>query len=121
MKLKPCPFCGGEAKRTKFGRKVAYTEIVCSNCDATMRGSHFSAPVERWNTRTSGWIPVSERLPDTYETVLCFDAESNCGYNIGKYEVCNGAMINEKWMWFSQHIKPTHWMSLPTAPQPPED
>ncbi len=50
-KLKPCPFCGGEARITDvFGR----TGIVCKYCFAEMRGYLDMTPEEMtryWNTR----------------------------------------------------------------------
>lgn len=50
-RLKPCPFCGGEARITDvFGRKG----IVCKDCYAEMRGclDMTSDEIARcWNTR----------------------------------------------------------------------
>ena len=50
-RLKPCPFCGGDARITDvFGR----TGIVCEECFAEMRGYLDITPEEMsryWNTR----------------------------------------------------------------------
>ena len=34
IKLKPCPFCGGEAKTEEFIKNFGPTLIECSNCGA---------------------------------------------------------------------------------------
>ncbi len=49
-KLKPCPFCGGEAEYDEdfFGR--AY--IQCSNCEAHLQDKKaYQDCIEAWNTR----------------------------------------------------------------------
>ena len=60
IKLKPCPFCGGEpiisycAKRKDFyGRNIEGTAIACDNCNATIffRSRHLA--IEAWNRRIS--------------------------------------------------------------------
>lgn len=57
MKLKPCPFCGGEAKRMTIGEdepnNAGGDVIVCTRCQAS---SHVEFGrkenlVSRWNTR----------------------------------------------------------------------
>lgn len=74
-KLKPCPFCGGEAnKRIAFpvdsdGMEMNMYIVGCKNCDID-----FSAlwdeerAIELWNRRAEEhnncWIACSERLPE---------------------------------------------------------
>lgn len=53
MKLKPCPFCGGEAKvmkgETIMEEGVEYPPwVYCENCGAS------GSSVEEWNQQTSG-------------------------------------------------------------------
>lgn len=38
-KLKPCPFCGGEAKYIKGSRP----KVMCIKCEAQIVGGHFQA------------------------------------------------------------------------------
>lgn len=49
IKLEPCPFCGGEAKRDG----CAYARISCKKCGASTR--HYvrmSDATRAWNKRT---------------------------------------------------------------------
>jgi hypothetical protein len=48
-KLKPCPFCGGEARPSEQvvpNTDIRYWIAICANCAA-------STPLENWNTRPS--------------------------------------------------------------------
>ena len=62
MELKPCPFCGGKAKKIFIGNdftKKRSIEIKCTNCrikrtDAAIRHNHEwldKIATEAWNTR----------------------------------------------------------------------
>ena len=62
------------------------------------------------------WNSVKDKLPESSCAVLVVDSKLPCGYNNGNYEVCTGNFINGKWMWYSTHVIPTHWMPLPDAP-----
>ena len=59
------------------------------------------------------WIPVTERLPDAGERVLCY-----CRANI--YEVMK-MRTDGDWVYDTNHIYMhsfvTHWMPLPTPPK----
>lgn len=45
--LKPCPFCGGEA-RLSIGR---FAEVVCDECPASTFASGSEPAIAAWNTR----------------------------------------------------------------------
>lgn len=46
-KLKPCPFCGGEAAESPFG-----TWIFCKKCGAMSEAAEtFGATIRKWNRR----------------------------------------------------------------------
>ena len=63
------------------------------------------------------WIPVTERLPDAGERVLCY-----CRANI--YEVMK-MRTDGDWVYDTNHIYMhsfvTHWMPLPKPPKEEED
>lgn len=61
INLKPCPFCGGEAKANNCGAGMYF--IRCNTCGASMGDNFISkaSAVERWNIRTiqlDDYIPV---------------------------------------------------------------
>lgn len=60
-----------------------------------------------------GWIPVSERVPDGSEEVLCakeFDGPGDWRQKVG-YRLAG------KWTVYGASWTPTHWMPLPAAPK----
>ncbi|EPF2286198.1 DUF551 domain-containing protein [Klebsiella oxytoca] len=60
-----------------------------------------------------GWIPVSERMPEGSEEVLCakeFDGPGDWRKKVG-YRLAG------KWTVYGASWTPTHWMPLPAAPQ----
>ena len=55
-KLKPCPFCSGEAHFVRLDRSCYKSAIKCSKCDCTIGGSAFQNNgynAAMWNTRQS--------------------------------------------------------------------
>lgn len=84
--LKPCPFCGGEARITDvFGR----TGIVCKDCFAEMRGYLDMTPEEMtryWNTRKPMDRIVEQLESQCSKTVSigrCNGKTLNIGFNLG--------------------------------------
>ena len=81
IKIKPCPFCGGEARlevhrfwceRTGKFEEGGYS-VQCSENECIAHAGFFTIKeeaIEKWNTRTPtveakpDWIPTSERLPE---------------------------------------------------------
>lgn len=60
-----------------------------------------------------GWIPVSERMPEGSEEVLCtkeFDGPGDWRKKVGYWH-------EGKWVVYGASWTPTHWMPLPAAPQ----
>lgn len=56
-KLKPCPFCGGEATTKKYypydgyqGESAVY-RVYCQNCTANIVGHCLEGLIEHWNRR----------------------------------------------------------------------
>lgn len=59
------------------------------------------------------WIPVSERMPEKADEVLCakeFDGPGDWRQKVGYY-------LAGKWTVYGASWTPTHWMPLPAAPQ----
>ena len=59
------------------------------------------------------WIPVSERIPEGSEEVLCakeFDGPGDWRKKVGYW-------LAGKWTVYGASWTPTHWMPLPAAPQ----
>jgi len=63
-------------------------------------------------TRGSGWIPVSERLPEGSCRVLAWD-----GTRVSEVHFHPRAKQSEQWYSFAGHESPTHWMPLPEPPE----
>lgn len=60
-----------------------------------------------------GWIPVSERMPEGSEEVLCtkeFDGPGDWRKKVGYW-------LAGKWTVYGASWTPTHWMPLPAAPK----
>ena len=54
IKLKPCPFCGGEAKLWFFGNGAWFATCGCGDCDVKPKTFFRSTPQEAaeiWNRR----------------------------------------------------------------------
>lgn len=131
--LLPCPFCGKtdtakittvaececmdnptEWDKTHYG---AVCSFVVGGCGASTGWDHESPEeaAKAWNTRASGWIPCSERMPDAPGIhVMVTD-----GVHIMEslYELIDGEML---WLDNSLDLrfgKVTHWMPLPEMPK----
>ncbi|ECQ8435072.1 DUF551 domain-containing protein [Salmonella enterica] len=59
------------------------------------------------------WIPVSERMPEWSDDVLCateFDGPGNWRKKVGYWH-------QGRWVIYDASWTPTYWMPLPAAPQ----
>jgi Lar family restriction alleviation protein len=76
MKLKPCPFCGGEPQIQQIDsveslENAGATYIECSKCGVSSKlyfGELDGSMEERWNGRVGEKPLPSDELPDDYET-----------------------------------------------------
>ena len=50
-KLKPCPFCGGEAEIERYGTRKVSTVYVCTECGCQLETGEEWNHGTQWNTR----------------------------------------------------------------------
>lgn len=106
QELKPCPFCGSEAKRVAGW-------ATCSNDDCIV--SDVGTVTSKWNTRADGvsgnadlWISVDKALPSRHSVcIVHIDYGDGGGYEIDVF-ARNWAYNSDKNI--------THWMLLPELP-----
>lgn len=126
LDLLPCPFCGSPAKLCSAKANASGTIFVfwvhCDfrgdlNCDVIPTTPKFDTAekaVKAWNTRASGWISCSERMPEDNVDVLVYDD----GILIARYNA--DEKYTSGWM-ESFECYPltnvTHWMPLPEPPE----
>jgi hypothetical protein len=97
----------------KFGWNACRAAILqTGNYPATPDGLPAAAPTGI-PMISDGWIPVSERMPEGSEEVLCtkeFDGPGDWRKKVGYW-------LAGKWVVYGASWTPTHWMPLPAAPQ----
>ncbi len=135
--LLPCPFCGSITAPTVMNQNEAQwldndideedlSMVVC--CATRKHGCGASTgfcdtaeqAAKEWNTRASGWIPCSERLPGRFDSVLLAILSKN-GYGELAYYVTIGGMKNgTEFESYTGDIceceTVTHWIPLPEPP-----
>lgn len=120
--LLPCPFCGRlETLRMICIPSEKYEFVYHVICDAVNGGCgastgwNHSTPeeaLEEWNTRASGWIPCSERMPEIGITILILFENQIKVSRLEKSKLgflMNGEFIGKNLV--------THWMPLPEPPK----
>lgn len=68
-KLKPCPFCGGEATANESSwRSWWHVWVICKNCGATIDKPTKEETIEAWNRRVPQrtW---TQKVYDSFEKV----------------------------------------------------
>jgi hypothetical protein len=134
--LKPCPFCpdGGDLQLVTFTDGV--DDVVhCHTCDRILKHKIWQTrPIEddlrkriaeleaeidqltarlRQERQDDKWIPVSERLPDNWKSVLTIDISKSTR------DMVTAFYNPETSLWsthFSCDLWVTHWMPLPESP-----
>lgn len=123
-KLKPCPFCGGEAGFIIDAHQKPAHKVGCLKCGIKTSGTFFEKNkkhTEAWNTRTSQWISVKERLPSPMVDVLSID-ESGAMSVDRMFDDRVWASRNGLYSFFMDEPgyeapKITHWQPLPNPPE----
>jgi hypothetical protein len=87
-----------------------FARMAATADEAVLREAEFapSAPA-------AGWVPVSERLPDSKAPVLmvAIQAGPRGNYTTDRYA---GWRDEKGWSRWPHSFHPTHWMPLPPAP-----
>lgn len=126
--LLPCPFCGKlETLRMIYlpsEKCECVYHVVCDavngGCGASIGWNHETPEeaVKEWNTRASGWIPCSAKLPEVCEPVLIYEP-----YNEEMVVVsldCDKIGFSNDDCWYGLRNVP-FWMPLPEIPQRKDD
>lgn len=114
--LLPCPFCGRKPKSIvniqMYAIGCSFSKCHVYPCVVKKTPEEAAAA---WNTRASGWIPCSERLPEKDTSVLI----SAQGHRITAfYDAVKGVfMLTETEGLFYSMSAVTHWMPLPELPE----
>jgi len=107
-KLKPCPFCGCEAKPTKYDQ---YDAVICSSCDASVYNECFTEEevIAEWNNRSPvlKWRSADEK-PENYSAII-FKSKAGI-FSVGNYD--SGTMRTQNGNKFSFDIYVTYWIPL---------
>ncbi len=133
IKLKPCPFCGGEAVAAKT-LKHNLPLIERLKCHAAMLSPNANGAPDlegKWNERSSMWMSVLDRLPERGVTVMVFSQDGEIYFD----EIDEDCDDGDRWYAHDQSYehycnvaKPagsvgpdceapyTHWMPLPKPP-----
>ena len=133
IKLKPCPFCGGEAFCYVSGRIEPEMPdmfwVRCKNCDVVTKSyTTREKAIKKWNTRAQGWIPAEFfGLPENNEhnSVFWITIECDSGhrrtvkarwdYYRGCFEYQNGKKVLQDVVAYKQYCEPK-----PYSPEPLE-
>ncbi|MDD4566088.1 MAG: Lar family restriction alleviation protein [Eubacteriales bacterium] len=112
--LKPCPFCGGEAKLMNYnGFGVQCKDEICIGHDLLPACVTREDAIAAWNRRVNGWIPfvmdeegiLQGKIPENEQEILVTDGR----------QVGFDTFINEDKCYLDsgRDLMATAWMPLP--------
>ena len=108
--------------RAEFLQKVNRDSSTHNSFAETM--SQAADAIEELRDRNVGkWIPVTERLPDNVdeEVLVCNIEYGKSGLGFVTVAIYDGSDWLECWERKTYLTAVTHWMPLPSAPEPPEE
>lgn len=109
-KLKPCPFCGGEAELRKWAIEGDIL-VWCKSCGAETKSGHrVEAITTAWNTRADSW-PRVRRYPDEVPPIKGYVLKWNIPN--GEWWPCRNAGIGSRDSFL--------WLPAPPMPPPPKE
>jgi Lar family restriction alleviation protein len=111
--LKPCPFCGGDARLDEQEIGVHFVHCPACDVDGPWRGQGAKdAIIAAWNSRATDWQDISTAPRDGRCVLLSESGLSFIGWWV---KLSNG---NPGWEWRGDgRLNPTHWMPLPAPPK----
>lgn len=120
-KLKPCPFCGGEAESIESGpsgkENVTHWQVRCKKILSNCMGSEIDTwrvtrddAIEAWNTRATNWISVEDLPEDNLMVIDVWSSRIN-----RRLENMPVGLIRSYLEGGDRQI--THWMPLPAPPE----
>ena len=76
-KLKPCPFCGGEAFEYYSGSQLEFCEVVCKECGCRSKRKTEEEAIASWNNRR----PM-DRIAEQLKNASCYieDGDGHAGH-----------------------------------------
>lgn len=96
IKLKPCPFCGGDSafiENSEIDKSGAFFYVECSacrGCSAWAQGEEKAANV--WNTRQPAinWQPIGELPQRKVQILLARNDNEKCSFGIHYLSLLDG-------------------------------
>jgi Lar family restriction alleviation protein len=120
-KLKPCPFCGGEAT-VSYEKFFETYHVGCEDngCPviAGTDGDSEEDAIGRWNRRASGWRSCKDSHPEIGQTVLIALKPSS---HSELYHLLSAEYEEHGYKYRGIDISPDWWMELPDLPEEAEE
>lgn len=111
--IKPCPFCGGEAKEFTGEDAAPHRWTVeCDSCGAHVGSDTRHKARAKWNRRAERtWHDFTDELPPVGSVVLC--RGKNGALYVGKPVTFKGNVTRKVWVpRGDQYRTPEKWMEV---------
>ena len=117
--------CHGHHTDCHYEDDLFCTMHICGDARAYIQQLEHSIDaltekVAQLKAAQSKWISVEDRLPNVGEKVMISGVKN--GMQVGAFRGLSHPGENRKWWWKKNTIlEVTHWMSLPSMPEPPKE